>query len=63
LRNEETNENIDYPHGGRKPQKCKREAEALSKFFQDIVLFDIKDVLPSILLAKKEYLRVCELQK
>ena len=61
LGGEDTNEEKDYPHGGRKPEGCKREAAELSKYFQDLVVYE-KDVLPSIKLAKEEYLRVCRLQ-
>ena len=61
LRGEATNEDVDYPHGGRKPERCKEEAKALSRYFQDLENYE-KDVLPSIESAKAEYKRVCQLQ-
>ena len=60
LRDEETNEDIDYKHDG-KPAKCKSEAVVLSRYFREIVSFE-KEVLSSIEYAKKEYDRVCKLQ-
>ena len=60
LRNEETNEDIDYKHGG-KPEKCKFEASILSKYFQGAISIE-KEILSSIKFAKEEYDRVCELQ-
>ncbi len=63
LRGEDTNEDVDYPHGGnkRKAERCSNEAKQLSKYFQDLELYE-KGVLPSIELAKTEYKRVCQLQ-
>lgn len=63
LRGEDTNEEVDYQHGGkrRKAERCKKEAKALLRYFQDLEN-DEKDVLPSMIAAKEEYKRVCQLQ-
>ncbi len=60
LRGEDVDEEMTFHHSGN-PVSCKKEARAFSEFCQDI-----KDIVcskvKSLLVAKKEYIRVCELQ-
>ena len=55
-----TNEETDYRHNG-KPQKCKDEANMMSDYLSSKI--EKEDVLTSIIHAKKEFERVCFLQK
>lgn len=53
-------EDMKIPHDG-KPVKCKREAKNMSDYLQNTRT--MKGVLPSIVDAKEEYERVCQLIK
>ncbi len=61
LRNEDTIEEKDYRHTG-KPERCKVEAERMVALFhgEDVVDYE---PLPSIVCAKNEYERICNMQK
>jgi len=56
---ERTGEEIDFKHTG-KPEKCRLEAEKMSDYLSDQIA--VKDIIPSIEYAKKEYMRVCKMQ-
>ena len=60
LRGEQVDEKTSYRHSGR-PVSCKKEAELFSKYCQDIEEMDCS-MVPSLMSAKKEYVRVCRLQ-
>ena len=60
FRNGNTDENTDYRHTG-KPEMCKTEASKFSDYLCDIGE-EYSTILPSLVFAKNEYLRVCKLQ-
>lgn len=61
FREESTTEDKDYHHTG-KPDSCKFEANNMSLYFQGLKVFE-HGILPSIDFAKKEYDRICNMQK
>lgn len=62
LNGESVDETESFPHDGKTPETCKRVAGIFSEYCQGQIDIDCKDV-PSLLTAKHEYERVCELQK
>ena len=61
LQGEQVDEETSYRHSGR-PVSCKKEATLFSKYCQDIEEIDCS-MVPSLMNAKQEYVRVCRLQK
>lgn len=57
---EGTNEETDYRHTG-KPEKCKTEAKMMSDYLSGQI--DRNGILPSIVHAKREFERICNLQR
>ena len=60
LNGEDVDEEQDFRHSG-KPQKCRKQAQKMAEYCQDQIELDTRSV-PSLMMAKKEYCRVCELQ-
>ncbi len=57
---EEVDENMEFRHGGQ-PISCKEEARKMSFFLQNDM--NENSVLPSLIQAKKEYVRICKKQE
>ena len=61
LSGESVDETTDLKHSGN-PVSCKNVAKKFAEYCQDLTE-PCKDLLPSMVEAKKEYTRVCKLQK
>ena len=62
LNGESVDEMESFAHDGNRPESCKRVASIFSEYCQGLRDIDCKNI-PSLLTAKCEYERVCELQK
>lgn len=62
LNGESVDETKSFAHEGKKPESCKKVARIFSEYCQGQIDIDCKDV-PSIVTARHEYERVCELQR